>query len=41
MLSSLVGWIMYGYYREKLHVNHLWGLKGLFSRESVAARGDN
>ena len=21
---------MYGYYREKLHVNHSWELKGLF-----------
>ena len=21
--------IMYGYYREKLHVNHLWEFKGL------------
>ena len=21
---------MYGYYREKLHVNHLWELKGYY-----------
>ena len=28
VFSLPVYWIMQGYYREKLHVNHLWELKG-------------